>query len=210
MKDPIAAMTQRIQRYWYIDGLYELSMGGFFFLFWLIYAAASRLSAWGLGWLVPVSQVVLVVGAAWLVSRIVKQLKERLTYPRTGYVAYPQKKGKDRVLRIVISGGIALALSTFITTLARVPAYNSWLPLISGVLIALAMLFIGYRFNLTRFFVLAAYDVAIGWAASSAALEDDQKFALFFCLLGAGFIVSGGLTLIRYLRSTQPAAGRED
>ena len=210
MKDPLALMTQRIQRYWFVDGLFELSMGILFAVIGLISLAVTRLSTPSIGWMLIIGQVVVILGSAWLVGRGVKLLKERLTYPRTGYIAYPAKKGKDRILRIFISGGIAVVVSTLVGLVSRLPSLNSWLPLISGALIALAMLFIGFRFDLTRFFLLAAYDVAAGWGVSLARLEDDQKFAVLFCLLGIGLFVSGGVTLLRYLRSTRPAGSVEE
>jgi len=210
MKDPLALMTQRIQRYWYVDGLAEIGMGVLFSVIGLIYLAATRLSTPSLGWILIIGQVVVILSSAWLVGRGVRAIKERLTYPRTGYIAYPPKKGKDRILRIVISGGIAVVVSTLVGLVSRLPSLNSWLPLISGALIALAMLFIGFRFDLTHFFLLAAYDVAAGWGVSRAGLEDDQKFAVLFCLLGVGLFVSGGVTLLRYLRSTRPADSREE
>jgi hypothetical protein len=203
-------MTQRIQRYWYVDGLVDLSMGILFAVIGLSSAAVSQFAGSALGWLVVVVQVVIILGSAWLVSWAVRAIKARLTYPRTGYVAYPAKKGKVRLLRIGISGGIAMATAAIIAMLDRTPSLTSWLPLISGALIALAMLYVGFRFDLTRFFFLAIYDIAAGWVFSLAQLEDEWKFGLFLCTLGVGLVISGGVTLLRYLRSTRPAASREE
>src|SRR5579862_9619059 len=72
-------VTLRAQRYWMEDGLVEITIGlSFVFLAGgIVTAGLSTLAAFGLFW-------------------GLKKAKERITFPRCGYVALTQQTGKYR------------------------------------------------------------------------------------------------------------------
>ena len=112
MKSEIDGVARRTRRYWYEDGFAELASGGLMLLAGIGLAAAYRIFA-GLGRWVAGSHgragmvVLVVVIAAQALALIIgramrgeiQAAKERVTYPRTGYVAYRQPRPKQRSLR---------------------------------------------------------------------------------------------------------------
>lgn len=86
MTDPIQIDLNRPQRYWYVDGLAEMAGGAVIFLIGLVYTVSGWLPQ-GLarGLLVGPGQIIVILGAGWLARWAVPRLKERLTYPRTGW-----------------------------------------------------------------------------------------------------------------------------
>ncbi|HEX2978788.1 MAG TPA: hypothetical protein VHO48_00860 [Anaerolineaceae bacterium] len=204
MNDPIQDTIQRTQRYWYIDGVSEIAIGVVILVMALFYLVIGLLDPGSVSaFIVGIGQPVIILIGWWFSGKAVRAVKERLTYPRTGYVAYRSEKAKRKVSRFLISCLIAagtIVLLTLVTS--RISQYL--LPTISAAVICAAVLFSGYRFGLTRFYLLGIYTLLAGILTSWLQLSDSFSSALFFGLFALGWIVSGGLTLIHYLRSTQP------
>src|SRR5579862_7650032 len=121
-------VTLRAQRYWMEDGLVEITIGlSFVFLAGgIVTAGLSTLAAFGLFW-------------------GLKKAKERITFPRCGYVALLLQTGKYRTAsRIFATFAVAGVIFGLLTSAPRmaVPA--------SAVLIALALIVPGLQVRLPR------------------------------------------------------------
>ena len=145
-----------------------------------------------------IGMLVLTTGGAFIVSRILRILKERVTYPRTGYVAYRKEKYKRGRWMVVISMFILGGL------LAILPDWMSQMPFVEGVIACTVFIYFGYRFSMIRFYVLAAFFVLLGAMLSLMGLGDTLGTALFFGLMGVALLVSGGIALWIYLSRAQP------
>ena len=94
MANEIDGAVKQTQRYRYEDGLIELATGMLFLggglgLFsWLAFTEVSN----ALGITLIVLLAVLVVGGGLFIKRAVEEMKLRITYPRTGYVAYKEQE----------------------------------------------------------------------------------------------------------------------
>jgi hypothetical protein len=109
MPDAIFEARMRAQRYWYRDGLVEIPLGVLQLLLSgsnLIEALGNRTSSW----YGPVILIytVLFFGLAVSASRIMTAVRQRITYPRSGYV---HESGRKR--RTV--AGMVLALLAALT-----------------------------------------------------------------------------------------------
>ena len=212
--DPLKDVTRRTERYWYEDGLWEISFG-------LVYAALAGyyILVQRLGWfrlvgpislISPFLQVFEMLGIFWVGGRLVKYLKEHITYPRTGYVSYRKPAKQSRIRRIFLAGAISAVVAAVVAVMASFSTLQNQMPLIISLPMAGALVYLGYRFNLARMFVIATLMVVSGYVVSMLSLDEDIVIALFFGTLAALLIVSGLITFALYLLRTKPAASMEE
>lgn len=207
MTDPIQIDLNRPQRYWYVDGLAEMAGGAVIFLIGLVYTVSGWLPQ-GLarGLLVGPGQIIVILGAGWLARWAVPRLKERLTYPRTGYVEYQRPVRSRRLARVFMVGLMGFAVSVLTAFLGRGLPERLWSFFI-GLTLALAFAYLGARIGLRRFYALAGFSLLLGAAGSWLNLIDPWSAAFIFGLEGLAWLVCGALVLRHYLRSTRPLAG---
>ena len=81
----VKQVEQRVKRYWYADGIAELTSGGMFLLLGIYFAAQGILGEGSLiSVILQISLMLVMIGGAFGVRWVVNTLKARLTYPRTG------------------------------------------------------------------------------------------------------------------------------
>ncbi|HZD10730.1 MAG TPA: hypothetical protein VE553_05245 [Candidatus Binatia bacterium] len=111
--DLIEKKVRETHRYFYDDGLVEIGVGFIFVLTGLVLAAwlafegnlPLRISS-------ALALPVLATLGALLMKRAVTAVKERVTYPRTGYVAY--RRGEPSSGRwLVMTAALLLAIAGF-------------------------------------------------------------------------------------------------
>ena len=200
MKDKLLDVEQRVKRYWYSDGIAELSLGGMFFLLGVYFglqgflgeaSQANVIMQVGLFFLVFVG----IVGVRWVVNT----LKAKLTYPRTGYVEY-RKDGQDIKQRRNIFMGVALGLVAASIILFDFFRYLDSMILGTGVMVGAIFIAIrGKSTGVTRFYVMGVFSILIGVGLSLDKLSQEYNLALFYGLFGIVVMISGGLVLRRYL-----------
>jgi len=200
-EDDVDRAAQRAQRYWFDDGLAEIAIGAILVSIGLLFYAEAVLppeilppgfSSLGL--------LVVLFGGWWLAGRFVRAAKSRLTYPRTGYVAYARPR-RRRLGAAAVVGAVIAALTVVLFAMA--PTSLAWLPTLQGLIGAAFAAYVGYRFGLTRFYALAVVSVLIGTSASLAGLGNELGDAVYYLAIGLAFIISGLLTLYAYLRANQ-------
>lgn len=206
MTDPIQNNLTRPQRYWYVDGLAEMAGGVVIFLLGLTYAIGGLLPK-GLfrGLLIGIGQPVIILCSTWAVRRVVSDLKERVTYPRTGYVQYHQARGSRRWSRLIFVGFLAMTISFAVTLLGRGLPEQVW-PAFTGLMLGLAIAYLGARVGLKRFYTVAIFSALLGAAIYWLNPPYPWPYALLFGLEGLAWILCGALVLRYYLRSTRPLA----
>ena len=204
----IEKIEKRTVQYFYNDGLSEIAIGLLFLVLGgyifgqTIVPEGSPLNA-----VFSVLLVLVIVSSGFLVNRILRFLKRRITYPRTGYVAYKKREpSPKRRLAAGIVGGVIAALFTF---LAIAPSVRALLPALNGLLLAFAVLLFANKVGLIRFYILSAASAVIGIAVTVAGVGDSKGISLYWGLFGATLIVSGLATLVAYLRKS-PRADREN
>jgi hypothetical protein len=216
---------RRTQAYWYIDGLVELGTGIIFFVLGIILMLESSTpSDSNLSSILSFFRNAILIGGTIGIGLLTKVLKAHLTYPRTGYIAYPRPKGKNigiylgfgLVIAALISGGFLFAIS-FIPAVQTMFIYlPTWIMVWLGILIASVFLSWAVRTGIRRFFWLAGIGLLTGlilaWQARGLTFIDGKSSLLagpgiFFIIMGSSLLISGGLTLRNYLKSNQPING---
>ncbi len=209
MNDPIKEIQRQTQRYWYVDGLTEIGAGSLIILLGLLYLLAEILSPGNLAdWLLSFGQPVIIIAGGLLVNWVVRSLKERITYPRTGYVAYRRERGGKKVWAILVTFGLAAGFAFAAVYFGQL-AGESMIPVLIGLMMAGAVAYLGFTLSLRRFYLLALVSAVFGGMGTFFELRQNLAMALFFCAFGIAWVVSGSVTLNNYLRSTQPAVEGE-
>lgn len=177
---------QRIRQYFNVDGLFELVFGTIFLLIALTSSLSGRFSS-----IPPYIVFIPIFVAIPLLSRSVLTLKQRLTYPRTGYAT-----ARYRHPRLVF---IFFALLLLVTAIQGflLPSLEQGLPLLLGITIAVPLLWIGA--GLVRFYYLAAAALALGVGLTWLPLGGLPGGIIFCITIGLLLLSSGASTLHSYL-----------
>ncbi len=208
MDSQIDRAMRRTWRYWYEDGLAEMALGAMFAALGLVFLAETLLPPGPFQALLGMfGPLVAMLGVGWLSGRAVKAAKARITYPRTGYVAYRRQK---RGLNLVKRFALGAAIGALVGALAALPALHSWTPAVMGLIMGAIAIYGGYRLDLARFYALGAVSIAIGVATSLASLGEISGGGAYFIGTGLALVLSGVLGLWTYLRVTQPPAEAKD
>jgi hypothetical protein len=201
METKLSDVEQRVKRYWYTDGIGELIGGGMFVLLGLYFALQEFLGQESMvGGILQGSFILLMIGGAFISRRMVNALKTRLTYPRTGYVEYQVNEHNMRSRRI---GVVILAFTISALTMVFVRLFQSFDSIVAVTGLAVGLILVVLRAKasgLARFYVLGAVSLVLGFALSISRLPNGYSLGLFYGLMGVCFIISGVLTLQRYLR----------
>jgi hypothetical protein len=203
----IEKIEKRTVQSFYEDGLFEIALGAVFLLlggYFFAQAAAPKGSV--LEDALSVLFILVIGSSAFLVSRILRFFKRRITYPRTGYVTFKKKDPSSRrhVATAVVAGIIGASLAALYSLS---PSVKVLLPAVNGLLLAIAVLLFANKVGLIRYYLLAAVSAVIGFAVTAAGIGDIKGVSLYYGLFGAAALLSGLATLVVYLRrSPRPAA----
>jgi hypothetical protein len=197
MKTQINEFTRRTHRYWMVDGLAEIAIGGLFLLISLVLLASTLLTPGLLQALLPALGLPLfIIGGSRIMSRLLDKLKARTTYPRTGFVAYPPRSAAHRRIIWSLGAGLTLILLAFVAIMG--PSSQTWMPLLDGLLLGLVLLFVSQ--GVPRFYLLSGLAFLVGLLLSLGHAGGDLGHGLFYGIMGLLLIISGSLTFRSYLR----------
>jgi hypothetical protein len=198
---------KRAFQHWYQDGLAETVVGGYalllgLFFFGDLWLARPVISPFGLP--------LLIIGGVLMQRPILRRLKARISYSRTGYVNYQEPLQRRPWLALGLVFGLGLIVGVvFVQT--DLPGFQMdsdqiiiWLTFLQGAIIALPTLYLASRFDLRRYYILAAVSVLLGMVAFYLELGHPLAPALYFTCMGAALILSGLLTLQHFLRHSRP------
>ena len=187
-------------QYFYVDGSFEFGFGLLCLILAIFFYAETSMHGW-LAALVDSSFVLVMIGGAWLIRLLIKLLKERVTWPRTGYVTYNRQNGSKRgwgiTLGLVVGGLVAVTA----TVLASTPGIHlNSMPLLSGILLGLVLGFLGWRTSTLRFYLLALLSSLLGGVLAYSPAVDNFALAGFYLVFGLVLITAGAFVLRAYLR----------
>ncbi len=198
MSESINQIQKQTFRYYYEDGLVELAVGLLF--------AVIGLNTWAISSTTPGTTLsiaawillpILTIGGIFGVQRFVNNLKERLVYPRTGYIVYEAKPYRYRWLVF----GFALALAVSILVLPY-----EWLTkgsVTGGALMGVILASIGAQVDLKRLIAIGALGLVLGLIFAFLPFTDNAGLAATISFTGMILILVGGMALRSYL-STNP------
>lgn len=201
-------VEQRARRYWFQDGLTEIScgfgllvVGAWFFALHELQAHPAAAPAGGSSEiLVNLAFPVLIFVLVWAGRRLIAFAKVRYVYPRTGYVSFRRSAGMRR-----FSAAIACLVGFAFTILVvRAPALVNWLPALEGLVFAVAFLFLGRKTGTLRFPVEALACAVVGLVLALQSIDENLAAALVFSGIGLVAMTGGAFALGSYLRHAPP------
>jgi hypothetical protein len=196
----IEKIEKRTVQSFYDDGVFEIALGFVFVLlggYLFLQTALPKGST--LAAIMSIALIGVIFLAGFLVNRIIRVLKRRITYPRTGYAAFRKQPVSPRKrFRAGLFGGFMGLLLALLFGLA--PSLRVLLPALCGFPLAMIAFKIANKSGVPRFFVLAALSAVIGFALTAAGIGGARGIAFSFGLIGGSMILSGSTALIAYLR----------
>lgn len=203
MRDRIDEVMNQTHRYYYEDGLVELGVGILFLVIGLLLGVWARAATASPLFLAAVlGATLLVLGGGFAMKRAVGRIKERVTYPRTGYVSYHGRQpAPGRWL--IIAAAIGLVVLGFV--------FPDWLfrmPMMQGLLLCVILVYMGYRVRLGRLYLVGLIAAAVGLGATLLIPDEILGSSVVFGGAGVALLLSGACTLRGDLQAHPEA--RED
>jgi hypothetical protein len=191
---------------WLKDGIFEIGFGfllaGVGTLRAIIHFAGEKTAAyyWLSGGL-----LLFMIGGAWVFGRFGNALKERITYPRTGFMAFkPYPYNYKRILVLLIFAGILGGVVGVLATLPNQQEFGGIVPIAQGIVGAIVFTYAAKRIELKRLYYLAGFSLGIGLVIGLLGIGVVLGLSFFYLSLGLAIVVSGCVALVKYLRSNDP------
>jgi hypothetical protein len=202
---------RRGEQHRFQDGILETAMGGMALLLGLYFYIQAAYPESQVSEFLTATFLVIFVGGWYLMHRIAEKLKERLTYPRSGYTA-PREARAGRGLRAAaaVVGAALLAAGLAYFQLKAPPVIN-FMPVVFALVVGILFTFLGFKTDLARFFALSFISLALGGWFAFSPLENIMALAAYLFSMGVAMLVSGGLNLRRHLAANPlPAEGGDE
>lgn len=202
MHSNLSEVERRVKRYWYTDGIGELIGGAMFILLGIYFAAQEYLGENSVvSGLLQASLVILLIGGMAIGRWLIKALKARLTYPRTGYVEYQTDSQGSNRRRMIVALVTGMVIAFSLVFLKELTSLLNLTVALTGLLVGAILIFLqGRGSGLERFYVLGGISILLGIALSLSSLPEGYSLGLFYSLMGLAYLISGGMVLRRYLQ----------
>jgi hypothetical protein len=214
-KDELSKKQRHALQYWYVDGTFEFTFGGLCMVLGIYFYTQAAMPDTLLSNVLDMFFVLVVIGGAFLFNRLSMMLKERITFPRTGYVAYKSKPEPGRAVSLLIRGVVCALVAVVMVFLLTNRSNGSgglqgmdWMPAISATIFSVAWLFVGWRTALPRFYVIAVLSLLGGIVITIIRLSNNHGLAAYYGLMAAILFASGAIKLWGYLHEN-PAPKEE-
>ena len=204
MTNQIDGYLQRPFKYANVEGFFDIYTG----IAWMGFALVLYLWGGSSDWRrFLLSYVVVLVPLGVLGSITEKWVKQYITYPRTGYVAYRRpplgvllrKCGWILLYVTALSAGASLAFAWALRA-----GHPSSINLVAPAIFSSGYLTGLFKKREVRSLVLAAASIAIGVILNINGLGPIDGLMWFLILIGAAQLLAGAVVLAGYLRHTSP------
>jgi len=196
----------RAYAHWLKDGILEIQFGillaGVGALRAIIHFAGEKSTAYY--WL-SAGLLLFMIGAAWGGTHLVRRLKARITYPRTGYMAFKTYPYNYKsILVLFIFAGVLGGLLGILSTQPNEQEIGVFVPIGQGIVSAMIFTYAAHRVEIKRLYYLAACSIGIGLVIGALGVGVVLGISYFYLSLGLALVVTGSVALAQYLHSHEP------
>jgi hypothetical protein len=190
---------QKPARYWNVDGIPEIGMGGLWVVLALIFLLPELFP--GKPWAARVSAVVSIsmVLVFFVANRAIKAVKKHVTYPRTGYVRYRGPGRRAWILGACAAIAGLVVLSSFILPGKYDRVLDAVTPAATCAIAGISFVLVAAGSGQQRFYVLGGLAFVLGLAIPMLHLGFTPGVPIVLLALGLACLISGGITLRKYL-----------
>jgi len=200
----IEEVIKNTRKYWYIDGTVEILGGAFIILIATLNLVILKISnPLTRGLILGIGQPIFFLLGSFAIRKFVASIKQKLTYPRTGYLSFQKpkdysKKSKKviRILFIILVGAVVGAAGSLIP--------ENMLPLITAIFISTYTFYLGYYFGVNRFYLTALIIVILRSFLTILPVNKSLQFPFLIGGLGFIWLIFGMVTFWQYMHSTKP------
>jgi MFS family permease len=209
MNPSISDYAKRTRQYWWIDGLVEMGFGVQLWILALYEVLADHFTSMGPGLAGAIVGILLVLGGFLAINKLVQWLKERITFPRTGYVRYPNKRASSRKRRFFVALGIG-TLTSILVNLAIVYLGPAAQWTVIALIMTACMIYVAYFSGVRRYYLIGVLAFLWGVGMNWIPFYATSLYVWFFGGVGTMFILSGFIVFLLYLRQYPLIEGEED
>jgi len=199
IQDPLQHAVDRSQRYWASDGIPEIVMGGFWLMWGSLVLLPTLFPKRAPARLMQVMLIVSISAAGLLMKRLIHRWKERVTFPRTGYIELRQPSQRLRYGIPFLAFVIAVVFAVLVRFGDR--SLREWIPLGLGLLLAIGMLQASWKMRTVRLALFSGVVAAVGIALTVLRVEEERSTALMLLTAGLACVADGLLVLRSYKRA---------
>lgn len=205
--DTLKKTLLRTIQYKFEDGIIELVMGTMFLLAGIYFYLLAVIENNQLAEVLTASFAVIYIGGWYLMQFLFRSLKERITFSRTGYVAY--RKGQEKRNVRIIEAIVIAVLMAGLLAFAQIKVPQGWnlMPPFFGFLIAIVLGLMGLQSGLPRFYMLGVISLILGGIFASINLSNNLATATYCGAMGVVLLASGSAILRQYLRQNPAQSG---
>ena len=202
-------VERRSKRYWTVDGIPEIVMGGI----WILWGAAflvpeflARDSRFARGYSGFVW--VILLASAFAANWIMKTLKNKYTFPRAGYVQFNEPRRSQRILTVLMGGLIAAALVPLFAISVKHQVIADVAAPAIGTLMAGGFLIASRRQGMPHWIWLSLISLILGAALYPLKLAW-VALPWYFIGMGVAFALAGSCRFRAFVRSIPLPGGSE-
>jgi hypothetical protein len=191
----------RTWRNWMEDGIQEL-LGGAFMAIW---GALELTPQPYYRYLVGLGIPLLGVGFAIWGRGLIVRVKERTSFPRTGYAVARRPAAGRVVAALVLTGALIYGLG-WLGAVLRTAGWREPGARLVALVVAIAWIGMGLWYSFRRLLLYGLLALALGLGLPVTAISPGLWAGLFMLILGLAAMLGGSLALRRVLRRAAPPA----
>ncbi len=198
MDNNLQASQKRAMEYWFADGLAEFSAAAMCLLLAIYFIFQQAVPA-AQGSFALIFMVVFLAGIG--IRKLMLWVRQKSTYPRTGYVEYKQGWEDRRFLGIAVGFTVILMGLNLFTLLRGIKAMVL-MPALGGFMLAFMFALAGVRVKLIRFYFLAVFCQLVGIYLALSGFGELWGAALLCLFTSLVLFTFGVVTRVTYLRQS--------
>jgi hypothetical protein len=193
----------RTIQYWFEDGIVEMGMGGLFLLLGVYFYLQATLKNGFWAELLSGAFVLIFIGGWFLAGNFIRSAKERITFPRTGYVAYKPDRANKKFLRLALAmiAGALISGALLVLLSERPLGIDNLMPAATGLTIAIVLGVLGVYTGLLRFLIPAVFSLLCGIGLTASGIDNTLGGAFVYLASALVLIITGALVFRRYLQA---------
>jgi MFS family permease len=200
MDTNVKSLQRKALQYWWIDGLAELAFALEMIVISLYFVLVQQIHSEP--WTVIAASVgmpAIFLTTFFLAGKLVLYVKEKITFPRTGYVRYPKRKAISRKRRLVVGAVIGFVTAVAVNLSREFLGSNAqWI--VVTLIMMMGMIYIGYLVEVYRYYAIGVLIFLWGIAMIWMTIPSGYEYAWLFGGIGLINLIFGLAVFLRYLK----------